>query len=299
MDDPFFSAHSETEPGADFPGGFIADREITALGCVEFFDICFLSNSTEYCYSREEVQQSLKDANSTRQIRERQETEWVALLAQASPFLSLAYNLQLDPGLSYANYSGDSQDRPDQAVIEDTGSWRRQVAGWFAQSLFRAQLGFKTAAEKFIRDETFGNDGKTRLGVDEYCNAILFYDMDYTDIDFIGFCTVLCTFIFICSLSPTIKLLDKIWTMTKNLFGKAWDVARNLLERVTELSEIIRNYLLSLAKSIRAKLAIIPTALRSWHSTSNNERQRSRDPLHHLGNVSRPSTSVEEPDDPV
>ena len=36
IDDPFFSAHSQTEPGADFPGGFIADREITALGCVEF-----------------------------------------------------------------------------------------------------------------------------------------------------------------------------------------------------------------------------------------------------------------------
>jgi hypothetical protein len=301
IDDPFFAAHSETEPDADFPGGFIADRETTALGCVEFFDICFLSNSTEYCYSPEEVQQSLKDANSTRQIREGQETEWVvALLAQASPFLSLAYNLQLDPGLSYANYSGDRQDRPpDQAVVEDTGSWRRQVAGWFAQSLVRAQLGFKTAAEKFILDETFGNDGQTRLGVDEYCNAILFYDMEYTNIDFIGFCTLLCTLIFICSLSPTIKRLDQMWTMTTNLFGKVCDVAHHLLDRVTELSGIVQNYLESLAKLIEAKLAIIPTALRRWPSTSNHGRQRRRDPLHHLGNVSRPSTTVEEPDVPV
>ena len=80
--------------------------------------------------------------------------------------------------------------------------------------------------------------------------------MYYTDIDFIGFCTVLC----------------KTWTMTKKLFEEAWDAARNLLKIIMELSEMIRSYLLSLAKSIRANLAIIPTVICSWHNLSNNER---------------------------
>ena len=124
----------------------------------------------EYCYYREEVQQRLKDANSTKQNRERY--EWVALLAQAF-FLLLIISSWIRVCRT-ANLSRDSQDRPDQAVIEDTGSWRGQVAGCFAPSLLRAQLGFKTAAEKVPRDESFSNHSRTRLGVDEYCNAILF-----------------------------------------------------------------------------------------------------------------------------
>jgi hypothetical protein len=279
MDDPFFSAHLEIESLDGTLGGFMADYEITALGCVEFFDICLSSNNTDYCYSREEIRRRVKNANCTRGTRDRGEPDWIALLSQASPFLSLGYNLQFDPGLSFARYTGDDY---DQAFMEEAGSWKRQVAGWFNQSIFRAELGFKTSAEKFIRNTTFDIGGEKRPGGDEYCNAILFRNTDYTDINFVGFFAVFCTFVSICSLSYIpIKFVEKIWgvigkmwTMIKKLFGLAQEYAQKCSEKSKELSLAVRRHLPSFAP--------------------HDGRQENGRPLHHLGNLSSPSTRVGE-----
>ena len=50
MDDPFFSAHAQR---TNFDGVFYADRETTALVCVEFIDICLASDGPDLCYSQE------------------------------------------------------------------------------------------------------------------------------------------------------------------------------------------------------------------------------------------------------
>jgi hypothetical protein len=124
----------------------------------------------------------------------------------------------------------------------------------------------------------------------EYCNAILFRNIDYANINFWA---VFSTFMSICSTSYISNVpVWKIWTMIKGIVERAQERPRKRVEKLTKVYRVIREYLRLLPKVITRKLIVIPTTLWSWRSARHNTRQGGGDPLHHLGNLFPLSTNV-------
>jgi len=215
-------------------GMFVADREVTGLGCVEQFQYCVATSRLEKCYPWstmfESIQQVYDDLVSTG-------------MDENTAFVNLARLAPPTQSLSVRKYLHFSLDPPDFLVsrvkytsfdivlkMDPNEQWIQEVQAWFV----KAMLLVRVRMLKIVQNDLA--PGQIPLNpIREYslCDLVLLHDGDYVNIDGVGSLITLALFIFLFlgsyfvpgepSLGQAMSLgAHSIWEFTKQRTKNFW-----------------------------------------------------------------------------
>jgi hypothetical protein len=188
VDDPFFAAHDplrNAEQNSSFTV-YLPDYEITALGCVEQYQFCF-HGDVHFCTSWGGQQDSLIPL-----------FEILLNLGDLDSAYDLTlFHLELVHTATVQRYllarRGtqsllSSQYRSNQLInfIDPKEQWVKEVTAWFETAFLQARYGEFHLLQRDRPPKDFPEEIlalKKKFG--ETCNRILFFDGNYTNIDFI------------------------------------------------------------------------------------------------------------------
>lgn len=242
MDDPLFSAHDLSEnDGVDY----FPDYEITTVGCVEQHQFC-LNQPALFCTPWT----FMGDPNNTRSIHSKL-IEQGDLISDADLF-SIYYRIMSKASVQdyllarkgiKALISFQRRGSEIFQGLDTKEQWIIELKAWFETAFLQARYGVFGLLERDRPPNGMPQDllaAKRKYG--KLCNQAVFFDGNYTNIDFIKLLITLSCLLLICLLSIR-ELLANIakkigtlcWANLKSAFGFCYKSTTWILKKLTPL----------------------------------------------------------------
>ena len=218
IDDPLFSAHQTLRGNMHYP-----DYELTALGCVEQFQLC-----DEQIPSKCTPWESDLKYSASYPLKYNEST-FAMLLFYVNLFseASVRHYLSEDRGtavmLSYPLTQRWNTSVTYHQYIDAKEQWILDLKAWFEIAFIKAkylELNIRAHPGAIIgKPEGWIGEGD----LDRYCEQILFTDVNYTNVDFIQFLIITSCLIVLClfSISKTIAhVATKLTKFYQDLVGR-------------------------------------------------------------------------------
>jgi hypothetical protein len=206
VDDPLFSSHVPWED-TDGRFRFLPDQEATALGCLENFQYCIAGS--QFCTSwgtlserLGEVEEQLKKEQDTNSVEDlwisRMLTEELLVheyFLQRAPFMfhnkNVPFTLPNPLELKWKAYTFDMSFAMD---------WTGEVKEWLLRGIEKAMLQVQHGALIDIKRKYFRAPyyQETFIGHETLCDRVLFADINYTNVHFVGFITSTASLAILC-----------------------------------------------------------------------------------------------------
>lgn len=256
IDDPFFAAHYESRRV------YYADHEATGLGCLEQFQ--FYTPKYDFSTSWGLLSEQLL---AMREYLDEKEdsaaTEELSELEIIPNSLSIHDYLIKRPPTYYA-IPLTHQFRGFLAEIQNTNEqWITEVETWFMKGIVKAILYVQGGARFkiiYVRfDEGGGYTGPGHVQDYSFCDRILFYDGNHTNISWVGFWIATLLLTLLCLASFAVRWLD---TTTRSVFKAHIALGRFLLKRVILMARVLKAFVVTLRS--RGKCWIYDRLSRWW-----------------------------------
>jgi hypothetical protein len=220
VEDPFFRASTKTNTGF-----YTADREVTALGCVEQYQfflhtrdppwfgspwgdyITYLTSVVMQIYKKGDVLGAANALYITRSI-----PRWLSV------YDYLWINSGTPAFLESRFIPGNSIVRTE---INSTAQWEREVRAWFHKSFIYGKLQIRAIAVNDLPPSEEYTNMPMNISL---CNRILATDSGYVNIFWFWFWLTISSLLFVnfISLFYTIECLRVRWIYMKNLLVKSY-----------------------------------------------------------------------------
>jgi hypothetical protein len=221
IDDPLFSAHQTLRGNMHYP-----DYELTALGCVEQFQLCDEQLPSK-CTPWESDLENAASYDAISVYTKNDESTFAMLLFYSSLLneASVRGYLSEERGASVmlSSYPLVQRYWTSDMHIDAKEQWILELKAWFEIAFIKAKY-----LELNIRAHPETVTGILRgwieeCDLDRYCEQILFIDVNYTNIDFIQFLITTSCLIVLCllSISKTIAhVATKLRKFYQDLVGR-------------------------------------------------------------------------------
>lgn len=271
VEDPFFAAHNRYYDSEDPDPYFLPDYEATALGCLEQVQFCIPRLSGPiFCTSWghryapfDQLQEFLISGLAGIDQAIFANSEQIAFVFPLTEAFSVYYYLALRNwwhNLSLLLRAQTSSDRGSYSVDEP---WTLEVETWFMKAIvnaiFRMRMGAKYNFNNFT---LFGKPYSEKKFLQQWatCGRVLFRDGDYTNINWVGFCTTTAALLIICFISYFIEQIHKGGII---LFKFLADQYRMVVKICSISGCLIHNLRF---KSWRGMAAIVPPLRDFWQT---------------------------------
>jgi hypothetical protein len=232
IDDPLFSAHQAYRGDTYYP-----DYELTALGCVEQFQLCDeqipskctpwesdLDNSTSY----PAISVNTENDESTFAML----LFYITLVSEAS----VRHYLSEDRGTAVMlSYPLTQRWKTSVTYIDAKEQWILELKAWFETAFIKArylEINIRGHPGAIIaKPEGWIGEGD----LDRFCEQMLFTDVNYNNVDFIQFLIITSCLIVLCllSISKTIAhVATKLSKFYQDLVGRVSPPCGNPLTKV-------------------------------------------------------------------